>query len=45
MLPEDSMKSDILTEKAMNYIKEIAAQPAEEKAEEKAEESESKDAE
>ncbi len=43
MLPEDSMKSDILTEKAMNYIKEIAAQPAEEKAEEKAEEA--KDAE
>ncbi len=35
MLPEDSMRSDILTEKAMNYIKEIAAQPAE-KAEEKA---------
>ena len=46
MLPEDSMRSDILIDKAMNYIKEIAAQPAE-KAEEKAEETseEAKDAE
>ena len=45
MLPEDSMRSDILTEKAMNYIKEIAAQPAEKAEEEKAEEPENKDAE
>ena len=30
MLSADSMRSDIVTEKAINYIKGIAAQPADE---------------